>query len=40
MKTESYKIRGMHCASCAVVIEKSLKNVDGVVDARALWCEE
>jgi len=30
MKKELYKVKGMHCASCANTIEKSLKNVDGV----------
>ena len=28
--TETYKIRGMHCASCAGIIEKTLKKTDGV----------
>ncbi len=28
--TASFKIRGMHCASCASIIEKTLKKVDGV----------
>lgn len=28
--TETYRIRGMHCASCASIIEKSLKRVEGV----------
>lgn len=27
---QTYRIRGMHCASCASIIEKSLKKVDGV----------
>ncbi|OGG41134.1 ATPase [Candidatus Kaiserbacteria bacterium GWA2_50_9] len=30
MKIETYRIRGMHCASCASIIEKSLGKVDGV----------
>lgn len=30
MKTETHKIKGMHCASCASIIEKTLKKVDGV----------
>ncbi len=29
-KTETYSIKGMHCASCAVSIEKTLKKVEGV----------
>ncbi|MEI8327835.1 MAG: heavy metal translocating P-type ATPase [Candidatus Taylorbacteria bacterium] len=28
--TQSFKIEGMHCASCASIIEKTLKKVDGV----------
>lgn len=30
MKTETFSVRGMHCASCAVNIEKSLKKTEGV----------
>ena len=30
--TQTYRIRGMHCASCASIIEKSLKKVAGVED--------
>src|SRR3989339_1599461 len=30
MKTQQFKISGMHCASCALVIENALKKVDGV----------
>lgn len=30
MATETYQIRGMHCASCAAIIERSLKKVDGI----------
>lgn len=30
MVTGTYRIRGMHCASCASVIEKKLKKVEGV----------
>lgn len=30
MQTETYKIRGMHCASCASIIEKTLKKTEGV----------
>ena len=33
MKKEIIKIRGMHCASCANTIEKSIKNVKGVKTA-------
>ena len=39
-KTNSYKIRGMHCASCAGIIEKTLKKTDGVISAEANYGPE
>lgn len=30
METKIYKIRGMHCASCSYIIEKTLKNIPGI----------
>lgn len=30
METETYSIKGMHCASCAGIIEKTFKKVNGV----------
>ena len=30
---KSFSIKGMHCASCVLVIEKSLKNIEGVSEA-------
>ena len=30
---KTFSIKGMHCASCVLVIEKSLKNIEGVSDA-------
>src|ERR1035437_5739408 len=30
MKSARYSIKGMHCASCASIIEKTLKKVEGV----------
>ncbi len=39
-KTATYKIKGMHCASCATIIEKSLKKIAGVVDAQVNYGTE
>lgn len=33
MKTITFKIKGMHCASCVLLNEQSLKKLPGVVDA-------
>ncbi len=30
MQTRTYNVKGMHCASCSAVIEKTFKKVDGV----------
>ena len=32
MKKETYQIKGMHCASCASIIERTVKKIDGVED--------
>jgi Cu2+-exporting ATPase/Cu+-exporting ATPase len=32
MKTKVYTIKGMHCASCANIIEKTIHKIDGVSD--------
>ncbi len=37
---ETYKIKGMHCASCSAIIEKTLKNVPGVSEATANYGTE
>lgn len=38
--TRTYKISGMHCASCAAIIEKTIKKMDGVVAAEANYGTE
>ena len=30
MSTDTYQVKGMHCASCASIIERAIKKVDGV----------
>ncbi len=30
MHTKTYKVKGMHCASCSSIIERTIKKVDGV----------
>ena len=38
--TQTYKIKGIHCASCASIIEKTLKKVDGVKDVQVNYGTE
>jgi len=40
MRKETFRIKGMHCASCAVVIEKELKKVPGVKDSVVNYASE
>jgi len=35
MHTQTYKVKGMHCASCSSIIEKTLKKVEGVQSVEA-----
>ncbi len=39
-QTHTYKIKGMHCASCAGIIEKVVKKMDGVVSAETNYGTE
>ncbi|MEK7185553.1 MAG: heavy metal translocating P-type ATPase [Patescibacteria group bacterium] len=40
MYTKIYKIKGMHCASCASIIEKEFKKTDGVQSAEVNYGTE
>ena len=32
MSTHIYRIKGMHCASCASIIERTVRKMEGVLD--------
>lgn len=40
MHTQTYKVKGMHCASCSSVIEKTLKKITGVQSAEVNYGTE
>src|SRR3989344_1111079 len=40
MHTQTYRVRGMHCASCSAIIEKTLKKTTGVQSAEANYGTE
>ncbi|MCX6734765.1 MAG: heavy metal translocating P-type ATPase [Candidatus Peregrinibacteria bacterium] len=37
---KNFKVKGMHCASCAALVQKSLKKVEGVTDAEVNYGTE
>ena len=40
MENKTFKVKGMHCASCASIIERKFKKTDGVVLAEANYGNE
>ena len=40
MKTTTYNVKGMHCASCAGIIEKTFKKTEGVTSAEVNYGTE
>ncbi len=40
VKKKTLKIKGMHCASCATIIEKKLKKVPGIINANVNFATE
>jgi copper chaperone CopZ len=40
MHTQTYKVKGMHCASCSAIIQKTLKKVAGVESVEANYGTE
>jgi len=40
MKTNIYKIKGMHCASCALIISKRIKKIPNVVDVNVNFASD
>lgn len=40
MHTQTYNVKGMHCASCSSVIEKTFKKVEGVQSAKVNYGTE
>ncbi len=40
MNTQTYRVKGMHCASCSSIIEKTFKEIDGVQSAEVNYGTE
>src|SRR3989338_7449173 len=40
MHTQTYRVKGMHCASCSAIIERTLKKVEGVQSAEVNYGTE
>ena len=40
MHTQTYRVKGMHCASCSAIIEKTLKKTEGVQSIEANYGTE
>ena len=40
MQSQTYRVKGMHCASCAGIIEKTFKKTEGVHSAEVNYGTE
>ncbi len=40
LKTERYRVRGMHCANCALTIEREVRGIPGVNEANVNFAAE